>query len=367
MFRLKLVPNDTAIEFVSKRFMAYVFSGVLLVASMGLFLTQGLNFGIDFRGGILIEIGLDQPVEIDTVREEMNGLGLGDVNVQEVAPPIGYVVPEGQFREFVLIRAELQPGGDPAQRDAQAKMTDALVARFGTPFQVPDGTNLQAMSAEEVNELVGTEVRRVDGSDVWTGISLRRSETVGPKVSGELVEAGIIAVLAAVAAVLVYIWFRFEWQFGVGAVVALVHDVLLTIGFFSLTQLEFNLSIIAALLTIVGYSLNDTVVVYDRVRENLRRYRKMPLPDLFNKSINETLARTVMTSVTTLLALGSLYLFGGEVISGFTAAMIWGVFIGTYSSIFVAVPFLLLLNLNRDHMVPEEEKSRSDADGRAST
>ncbi|MFN3232226.1 MAG: protein translocase subunit SecF [Alphaproteobacteria bacterium] len=357
MFRLKLVPVDTAIDFVGKRLPAYALSGVLVIASLGLFFSNGLNFGIDFRGGIMIEIGLDQPVEVDAIREVMATLDLGDVSVQEVDPPIGYVVPEGEFREFVLIRAELQPGGDPAQRAALATMTETLIERYGTPYEVPEGTNLLAMEPDEVNALVGTEVRHVDGDDVWTGISLRRSETVGPKVSGELIDAGITAVLLAVGAVLVYIWFRFEWQFGVGAVVALVHDVILTIGFFSLTQLEFNLSIIAALLTIVGYSLNDTVVVYDRVRENLRRYRKMPLPDLFNKSINETLARTVMTSVTTLLALGSLYFFGGEVIQGFTAAMIWGVFIGTYSSIFVAVPFLLVLKLNREHMVPEEKEA----------
>ena len=182
---------------------------------------------------------------------------------------------------------------------------------------------------------------------------------VGPKVSGELIRDGILAVVLAVSAVLIYIWFRFEWQFGVGAVIALVHDVLLTIGMFSLTGLEFNLSVIAAILTIVGYSLNDTVVVYDRIRENLRKYRKMDLKELLNLSLNETLSRTVMTSVTTLIALFSLFFFGGEVIRGFTAAMIWGVFIGTYSSIFIAAPVLLWFELRREPIEADTATSES--------
>ena len=187
-------------------------------------------------------------------------------------------------------------------------------------------------------------------------LDFRQENIIGPKVSGELKRDGTLAVSIAVIGVLIYIWFRFEWQFGLGAVIALVHDVLLTIGFFSLTRLEFNLSIIAALLTIVGYSLNDTVVVYDRVRENIRKYRKMPMLDLLNLSLNKTLNRTVMTSLTTLLALGALFFLGGEVIRGFTAAMIWGVVIGTYSSIFVAAPMLLLFNIRRDAFFLNEEK-----------
>ena len=187
-------------------------------------------------------------------------------------------------------------------------------------------------------------------------MSFQRTEAVGPKVSGELIQSGIMSVLLAVGAVLFYIWIRFEWQFGLGAVIALVHDVILTIGMFSITQLEFNLSIIAAILTIVGYSLNDTVVVYDRIRENLGKYRKKEMPDLINYSLNETLARTVMTSVTTLLALGALFYFGGEVIHGFTAAMIWGVFVGTYSSIFIASPVLLWFELRRE---PEDKNNNA--------
>jgi preprotein translocase SecF subunit len=186
-------------------------------------------------------------------------------------------------------------------------------------------------------------------------VTFQRTEAVGPKVSGELIESGVLSVLLAVGAVLFYIWIRFEWQFGLGAVIALMHDVLLTVGMFSLTGLEFNLSIIAAILTIVGYSLNDTVVVYDRIRENLRKFRKKVLPDLINLSLNETLARTMMTSVTTLLALTALFYFGGEVIHGFTAAMIWGIFVGTYSSIFIASPVLLWFELRR-----EEEETTKD-------
>ena len=208
----------------------------------------------------------------------------------------------------VLIRVEQQPGGDDAQQGVITRVKDAL----GTDYEY------------------------------------RRTEVVGPKVSAELIASGTIAVIVAIMAVLVYIWFRFEWQFGIGAVVALVHDVAITIGMFAALQLEFNLSIIAALLTIVGYSLNDTVVVFDRVREELRRYKSMPLPELLDLAINRTLSRTTMTSLTTLLALFALYVFGGEVIRGFTFAMIWGVVIGTYSSVFIAAPLLLYLNVKRD-------------------
>lgn len=348
MMRLKLVPNDTHIRFIDKRFMAYALSGVLILASLGLFFTRGLNLGIDFRGGIMIEIGLETPPNLGDLRGKLSGLNMGDVSIQEFGNPLD-----------ILIRIEEQEGGDEAQRDAIDIIKTVLRDEFATPFPVPAGTSLGAMTPEEINILTGTEVNDTEGNLAWTGLSFRRIEVVGPKVSGELVQAGIISVLLAVGAVLIYIWLRFEWQFGIGAVVALVHDVILTIGFFSLTQLVFDLSTIAALLTIIGYSLNDTVVVYDRVRENLRRFRKVPLPDLFNTSINETLARTVMTSVTTLLALGALFFFGGEVIQGFTAAMIWGVFVGTYSSIFVAVPFLLVLNLNREQMVPEDEEKEA--------
>jgi preprotein translocase SecF subunit len=346
--RLKLIPDTTNIQFINKRVIAYGLSCLMVLASLGLFFSQGLNYGIDFRGGLMIEVGLRQMPSLDDLRSKLNALELGDVAIQEFEAGRDDVA-------AVLIRIEQQEGGDEVQREAIDTVKALLRNEFGTPYQIAPDVSLAAMTPEEIDTMLGTELNDVEGSDVWTGLSFRRVEVVGPEVSGELIEAGTLAVLLAVAAVLVYIWLRFEWQFGVGAVVALIHDVIITIGFFALTQLEFNLSIIAALLTIVGYSLNDTVVVYDRVRENLRKFRTVPLPELFNTSINETLSRTLMTSGTTLIALFALFFFGGEVIRGFTAAMIWGIFIGTYSSIFVAVPFLLLLDLKREHMVPQED------------
>ena len=302
---LRLVPKATKIDFLGLRKPAYLLSALLIAASIALFSINGLNRGIDFEGGILLEVGTEQPADIRLFRSAVSGLGLGEIKIQDFGTPTE-----------VLIRIERQPGDATAQQAA----VEAVQAALG---------------------------------QVMADITYRRIEFVGPQVSGELVRDGILAVTLAVAAVLIYIWFRFEWQFGLGAVIALVHDVVLTIGFFSLTGLEFNLSIIAAILTIVGYSLNDTVVVYDRIRENIRKFRSKELLELLNMSLNQTLSRTVMTSVTTLIALFSLFFFGGEVIRGFTAAMIWGVFVGTYSSIFVAAPVLLFLNVRRSAFTEE--------------
>ncbi len=297
MRKLKLVPDNTHIPFISWRLPAIGLSIAAVIVSIGLTIGVGLNFGIDFKGGTLIEIGTEGPADLGDLRSRLGGLGLGEVQVQTFGAP-----------DDVLIRVATQPGGAEAQQD----VVDLVRAELGD------------------------------------GVEYRRVEVVGPVVSGELIEAGVLAVVLAVGMMLVYIWFRFEWQFSVGSVLALVHDVVITIGLFSILQLEFGLPIIAALLTIVGYSMNDTVVVYDRVRENLRKYKRMPLPELLDLSINETLSRTTMTSLTTLLALFSLYLFGGEVIRGFTFAMIWGIVIGTYSSIFVAAPLLIWLGVKRD-------------------
>jgi preprotein translocase SecF subunit len=294
---IKLVPADTHVPFMAYHRIAMIASAVLMLLSVMLFFGVGLNYGIDFRGGTLIEIKTDGPADIGELRDELGGLGLGDVQIQTFGAP-----------DDVLIRVQEQPGGEQAQQVVVEKVRGAL------------------------------------GEDV----EYRRVEVVGPTVSQELIESGTLAVILAIFAVLVYIWLRFEWQFSVGAVIALVHDVVLTIGMFSVLQIEFGLPIIAAILTIVGYSLNDTVVVYDRVRENLRKYKKMPLTDLLDQSVNETLSRTIVTSVTTLIALLSLYILGGEVIRGFVFAMIWGVVIGTYSSIFVAAPLLLMLGVKRD-------------------
>lgn len=297
MKTLKLVPPGTKIDFIGKRFIAMALSAFLVVASLGLYTTKGLNLGIDFLGGIMLEIKTKGPADLGNLRGKVGSLGLGDISLQEFGSA-----------DVVLLRVQRQEGGDNAQQEAVAKIKGAI----------------------------GDQV-----------VEYRRTELVGPTVGAELQESAIWAVIAAIGAILLYIWFRFEWQFGIGAVIALTHDVITTIGLFSLISLEFNLATVAAVLTIAGYSINDTVVVYDRVRENLRKYKKMPLPDVFNQSINETLSRTVMTSVTTLLALGALYTFGGEVIRGFTIALIWGVVIGTYSSVALAVPLLLYLNVHR--------------------
>lgn len=310
---LRLIRHKTTFRFVSLRRMFYVLSLAALIISAGLFFTRGLNLGIDFLGGILIEAKTDGPADLGAMRAELGGLGLGEVTLQEFGAP-----------DDVLIRVARQPGGEKEQQVAVERVKQALAA-----------------------------MGRGD-------ISYRRVEFVGPKVSAELVEAGLTAVVAAVFLMLLYIWFRFEWQFSIGAVVALVHDVGLTMGMFALTQFEFNLASIAAILTIVGYSINDTVVVYDRVRENLRKYKTMPLDELANLSLNETLSRTTMTSLTTLLALFALYFFGGEVIEGFVFAMMFGVVVGTYSSIFIAVALLIDMKLNRDKAAKPETEAEAE-------
>ena len=302
---INLIPLDTNIKFLRFHRLAIYGSLLLCIASLGFYLLKGLNYGIDFRGGILLEIRMNQAADLSILRANLKTLGLGEIELQEFGK-----------NTDVLIRIEKQPGGADQQRLAVTKVKEAL----------------------------------------GSGIDYRRTEFVGPKVSGELVEAGIIAVISALVAMLMYIWFRFEWQFGVGAVIALGHDVLLTIGIFSLIGLEFNLSTVAAILTIAGYSINDTVVVYDRVRENLRKYKVRPLEDILNMSLNNTLSRTILTSVTTLIALFILFFLGGEVLKGFSFAMIWGVLVGTYSSIFIATPLLMNMNLRASAVaLPEEE------------
>ena len=299
MKTLKLVPSTPDFKFVRYNRRSFVVSSVLIIGSLVAFLMQGLNFGIDFKGGILVEISSSEPVDIGNLRGRMQTLELGEVQIQQFGTPTD-----------VLIRVAEADGAFSTERDLSA--VDAIRQDLEGEFEI------------------------------------RRVEIVGPQVSRELIQTGLLAVVAAISSMLIYIWFRFEWQFSVGAVMALVHDVILTIGVFSLLQLDFNLSILAAILTIVGYSMNDTVVVYDRVRENLRKYKKMDISELLDIAINQTLSRTVMTSVTTLLALIALYTLGGEVIRGFTFAMIWGVLVGTYSSIFIAVPLLIQLGVKRD-------------------
>ena len=305
---LQVVPEQTDFRFMWLRRFTFPLTALASIAAVVLFMTVDMNYGIDFKGGSSIEVrAQDESADIVDIRSRLSTLGLGEVQVQEFGDP-----------RDVLIRLQAQGGGDAAEQRA----IDEVQAALGSDYD------------------------------------FRRIEVVGPTVSSELARAGTLAVIVSLAAILIYIWLRFEWQFAIGAIVATLHDVLMTMGFFVVTGVEFNLTSIAAILTIVGYSLNDTVVVYDRVRENLRRYKKMPLPQLLDLSINQTLSRTVMTSLTTLIALVSLYAFGGEVIRSFTAAMIFGVVIGTFSSIFVAGPLLVLFRLRRPaaETANEEEK-----------
>ena len=311
--RLKLVRSETNFDFFSKLRLWVGLSLVLLILSLGSVLTQGLNFGIDFLGGTTIRTQSTQAVDVGAYRDSLSVMDLGDVSISEIFDPNF-----DDDQHVAMIRIQQQSGDD--------------------------------ISVNDVTEDALSALKSFDPN-----ISFVSVESVGPKVSGELIQTAILAVVLAIGAVLIYIWLRFEWQFAQGAVVALIHDVLLTIGVFSVLQIKFDLAIIAALLTIVGYSLNDTVVVFDRVRENLRKYKKRPLKEVLNISINETLSRTIATSFTTLLALTALFVFGGDVIRGFVFAMIWGVIVGTYSSVFIAAATLLRLGVKRDWSKPNAE------------
>ncbi|MFT5870978.1 MAG: preprotein translocase subunit SecF [Paracoccaceae bacterium] len=309
--RLTLVPAYTSWDFFRTWKITFGASVLAMLLSIVMFFVVGLNFGIDFRGGTTIRTEAVELVDVGAYRDALAALNLGDVSITEVFDPTF-----GPDRNVASISIQAQEG----QESVSVEMIIAVEA---------------ALAA------------------VAPTITFPSVESVGPTVSGELVQTAVLAVVLAIAAVLIYIWMRFEWQFSIGAVAALVHDIVLTIGIFSLLQIQFDLAIIAALLTIVGYSLNDTVVVFDRVRENLRKYKQKSLKELLNLSINETLSRTVMTSVTTLLALISLYVLGGDVIRGFVFAMIWGVVVGTYSSVFVASTVLLYFGVKRDWSKPD--------------
>jgi preprotein translocase subunit SecF len=315
---LRIVPDDTHFDFMRFRRISFPLSALMSILAIMLYFTHGLNFGIDFKGGTLIEIQTKSgPADLARMRASLNSLGLGDVQLQQFGAP-----------NDVLIRVAEQPGGDAAQQAAVAKVRGAL------------------------------------GSDV----DYRRVEVVGPRVSGELLSYGIIGLMLAILCILIYLWFRFEWQFALGAMIANVHDLVLTIGFMSLTGIDFDLTSIAALLTILGYSLNDTVVIYDRIREMLRRFRRMPMPDLLNASVNQTLSRSVITHVTVSLALLSLLLFGGQAIHSFTATMMFGVvLVGTYTSVFIASPILIYLGVGtgRDALTSSPDAKPDKAPGRS--
>jgi SecD/SecF fusion protein len=305
-----VIPESTNFRFMRGRMITFPISAIAVIVSVGLFFLVSLNFGIDFKGGTLVELqSKSGPADIADVRGRLGDLNLGDVQVQEFGSP-----------EEILVRVESRGTVDSADQSVEALVRGELESDF----------------------------------------DFRRVEVVGPTVSGELAQTGTLAVIVSLLAIMVYIWFRFEWQFSVGAVIATLHDVLLTIGMFAVLRLEFSLSSIAAILTIVGYSLNDTVVVYDRIRENLRKYKKMTIPELIDMSINQTLSRTILTSATTLVALFSLYFLGGEVLASFTFAMIFGVFVGTYSSIFIAAPVLILFNLRPGQIADNSASSEAE-------
>ncbi len=297
---LRLISDNTTIKFIKLKALSFTFSGILSVLAILSVLFVGLNFGIDFKGGILLEVRTGNNITISDIRIKTSDLNIGEVSIQEFGAKSDY-----------LIRVERQKGSDNAQQIAVEILKDALNKAFGKD------------------------------------IDYRRLEYVGPTVSKDLISDGVMAICFAIMAMLAYIWFRFELPFAIGAIVALLHDIILTLGVFSILGLEFNLSTVAAILLIIGYSMNDTVVVYDRIRENLRKFKKMELKELLDKSINETLSRTINTTITTMLALGALYLIGGQIISDFAFAMLWGIIVGTYSSIFIASTILMFLNIRR--------------------
>ncbi|MBW6506973.1 MAG: protein translocase subunit SecF [Rhodobacteraceae bacterium] len=309
-FRLKLVPAHTKIDFFRWQRGTFGFSVLMVLVSFALIFSIGLNFGIDFRGGTTIRTETVTAIDVGSYRSAVAPLGLGDVSITEVFDPTF-----GADKHVAMIRIQAQEGAESATPELVAAVEAALKA--------------------------------ADPAVVFASV-----ESVGPKVSGELIQTALLAVFGATAAILFYIWLRFEWQYAVGAVAALVHDVVVTVGLFAVLQLKFDLSIIAALLTILGYSINDTVVVFDRLRENLVKYKVMPLREVMNISVNETLSRTVMTSGTTLIALIALLVLGGDVIRGFVFAMTWGVVVGTYSSVFVAKNIVLYLGVNREPRKP---------------
>ncbi|WP_306017010.1 protein translocase subunit SecF [Oceanicaulis sp. MMSF_3324] len=309
---VRLIPTDTNVPFIKARLAAFFVSVALILGSVTAFFTLGLNFGIDFRGGTAIEVQTEGPADLGALRTVLEGLDLGDVQVQGFGADNEALVRVGQVSAERANEIE----GYSVENDAEAQ--------------------------QAVRQYVSDTLERE-----FPGIVFQKIESLSPQVSGELVVAGATSIGVALFLMLVYIWFRFEWQYSVGAVLALIHDVIATIGFFAVTQLEFNLSTIAAILTIVGYSMNDTVIVYDRIREDFRKFKTRPTTEVLNGAINSTLSRTILTSGTTLVAIVAMAVIGGPALEGFALALIWGVGVGTYSSIFVAAPLLTLTGVKR--------------------
>ena len=314
-WRLRLVPEKTNINFFRLQWVTFGISIAAMVASVILILTMGLNFGIDFRGGTTIRTESSTVVDVGAYRDALSGIDAGDVSITEVFDP--------SFREdqhVAMVRLSAREGDESVTPEVIADVEEAL--------------------------------RKIDPAITFPSV-----ESVGPKVSSELITSAILAVVSGAAGILLYVWFRFEWQFAVGTVAALVHDVLVTVGIFALFQLKFDLTIVAALLTILGYSVNDTVVIFDRLRENLQKYKQMPLLDMMNLTANETLSRTIMTGSTTFISLLVLFIFGGDVIRGFVFAMLLGVVLGTYSTLYMAKNIVLMLGLDRSDKPKKSDKS----------
>lgn len=317
---VRFIPTDTSIPFIRNRVAAFAASIALMLASLGVLFGMGLNFGIDFLGGTAIEVKTEGPADIGALRSSLEALALGDIQVQGFGAEDEALVRVGQV---------------PAERINEIE-----------GYSVQDDAEAQ----QAVRQIVSAALQ-----EAFPGIVFQKTEALSPQVSGELRQKGILAVGGALLLMLLYIWFRFEWQYSVGAVLALVHDVIATIGFFAVTQLEFNLPTIAAILTIVGYSMNDTVVVYDRIREKFRKYKTLPTEEVLNMAINKTLSRTILTSGTTLVAIIAMAIIGGPALESFALALIWGVAIGTYSSVFVAAPLLTLTGVKRTSGEEDDE------------
>jgi preprotein translocase subunit SecF len=333
---MQLFKKQTQIDFLGKRRLALVLSGILMLISIASFVTRGLSLGIDFTGGTLVEVGYSEAVVIEDVRSALESSGIEDAVVQHF----------GTSKD-VMVRLPVSTSSD---KPNSAEISNTVMEALRIPYQEVlvdslDPSNQQCMSS---------------GSLKNCQVQMRRVEFVGPQIGGELANQGGLAMLYALLGILIYVTFRFEWRFAVGSVVALVHDVFLTIGVFSVFQFEFSLPVLAAVLAVIGYSLNDTIVVYDRIRENFRKMRKSDVLSIMNGSINQTLPRTILTSLTTLLVVLTLLLFGGEVIRGFSLALFIGVIVGTYSSIFVASPAVLMLGISRDDMMPVQKEGADD-------
>jgi len=300
---IRLFATRPNFDFMGKRWIGFAVSIALTLLSLGIVFSKGLNLGIDFTGGILMEISTAKPANLSLMRESLSNQGFGEISLQNIGDD-----------KSVMIRIQV------SENDDQAKITQ----------------HVKSILAE-----------KIDGS-----IDYRKIDYVGPTVGKELVQNGIIAVILSFASIMMYVWFRFEWQYGLGAILALIHDAIMVVGFFAVTRFEFGLTAIAAILTIVGYSINDTVVIYDRIRENMRKFKKMEVFGLLNLSVNETLSRTILTASTTLLAALALALFGGDVIKGFSWAMVFGVIVGTYSSVYISAPTLIYLKIRETEATP---------------